>query len=163
MRSCKHIMDRFFKLQAPISLANATSHWIQLLDSAFIQALRFKSHLGWKQSRNPALSDLYSRRDFDHARRLINILQFAQFPSGTGFEDMFKLYCRMKTPYWTSVLHRGYSLGNITRHFAFWQALRYCTISVDSETLHVLLARCQHQVFGWWLYDTADGVASDAH
>ena len=80
-------------------LANATPHWIQLLDSAFIQALRFKSHLGWKQSRNPALSGLYSRRDFDHARRLINALQFAQFPSGAGFEDMFKLYCRLTTPY----------------------------------------------------------------
>ncbi|OAX33715.1 hypothetical protein K503DRAFT_496781 [Rhizopogon vinicolor AM-OR11-026] len=98
-------------------LANVTPRWI-LLDSAFIQALRFRSYLGWKQSRNPTFSDLYSRGNFDHARRLINTLRFARFPSGTVFEDMELFTWQYNTTFYLST--------STTR-----------TISVDSETLRV--------------------------
>jgi hypothetical protein len=76
----------FYDLLLTLSwkLADATPRRI-LLDSAFIHALR--SHLNWKENRNPTLSDLHpSLGNFDHARRLINTLRFDQFPSGTGFE-----------------------------------------------------------------------------
>jgi len=82
----------FYDLLLTLSwkLADATPRRI-LLDSAFIQALR--DHLGWKHSRNPTLSDLHpSLGNSDHARRLINTLRLAQFPSGTGFEGMLYRY-----------------------------------------------------------------------
>ncbi|OAX36914.1 hypothetical protein K503DRAFT_857701 [Rhizopogon vinicolor AM-OR11-026] len=88
-----------------LNRADAVPRWI-LLDSAFIRAL--KSYLGGKQSHNPALSDLYSRRNFDHARRLTNTSRFARFPSRIGFEDI--LSCTVVTT---------------------------CTIGVDSEILRV--------------------------
>ncbi|KAG1814626.1 uncharacterized protein BJ212DRAFT_1242882, partial [Suillus subaureus] len=91
VKTPKAIQVIFHKLLLTLSwkLADATPRRI-LLNSAFIQALR--AQLDWKETRNPSLSDLHpSLGNSNHAQRLINSLQFDEFPSGTGFEGAIHL------------------------------------------------------------------------
>jgi len=72
------------------SLALATPRRI-VLDAAFISGLR--SVLGWEEVIDPTLSDLHpSLGNFDHTKRLINVLRSEKYPHGTGFEGMSNKY-----------------------------------------------------------------------
>ena len=65
-------------------LADATPRRL-MLDTGFVHGLR--NILGWESDRTPSLSDLHpSLANFDHLRRLINIVRLEKFPHGTGFE-----------------------------------------------------------------------------
>ena len=67
-------------------LADATPRRL-MLDTVFVIGLRNILQVGWESDWTPSLSDLHpSLANFDHLRRLINMVRLEKFPHGTGFE-----------------------------------------------------------------------------